>query len=263
LNASRVRNYIPEDFPFAHEAIGPQLSAEGQGDFIYAEPLNWQAAAEYDHGYNPTVALDTIYGVSWPNNNTQVPIVEVHQATVNSSELWFHVGVLKIGSTPSISLAGSHDTGFSGYAPSVSVADGLAILVYQGSGGSLWYSLGVVNNTTEDIAWGTPVNYATGYNPSVSLLGEQICCWFYGNWDVVEVHQQDNGTGPLTYRMGYMDAGSDFSYPTAVKWGPDSDTEFEASGCYPTVGQAAESGLFEVVVTSSTGCGKAANIISS
>lgn len=221
--------------------------------------ITWGPAAKYDDGYNSTVAID---GWTYPPT-----IVEVHQAGVNSSALWYHVGHLNFGSTPSISWGPSHefDSGFNGYAPSVSVSDGLVILAAQGSGGTLWRALGVVNASAETINWGSPAPYGTGYNPSVSLTGD-----FYGDnafegdWELVEVHQATSGTGSLWYNTGYLNAGSGGSHPTSVNWTTPRDSEYAGSGCYPTVTQLDNGSAtsFGVLETHSEDCGEKAKIVS-
>lgn len=76
--------------------------------------------------------------------------------------------------TPTVSFEPplQFDPGFDGYAPSVSIADGLIVLVGQGSGGALWYSIGVLQSSGQSIgiAWTTPKTYDSGFNHSVSWL---------------------------------------------------------------------------------------------
>jgi hypothetical protein len=70
----------------------------------------WENAQSYDNGFNPTVALDQSGGTA-----TSTTIVEVHQATVDRSLLWYHVGTLTYSDTSaSAKIDGSHSTGFTG-----------------------------------------------------------------------------------------------------------------------------------------------------
>ena len=233
----------------------------GQGNVIDVQDsssgLGWAGTGvDYDHGYNPTVAIDySGVGGSTPT------IVEVHQAGVNFSEIWYHVGTYNIGSTSSVTLQGAQNSGFQGYSPTVSVSGGLAALVAQGSSGNLWYTIGVVNTSNGTIAWNSPTTYTNGYNPTISvyLTGNT----FNGDWDVVEAHQADNGTGQLFYRTGHMSM-SGGSYPAAIKWTTQGGNAEYATGCYPSVTlfRIPNVGAPYVVETHSTACGEASDIVS-
>lgn len=222
----------------------------------------WANAEPYDEGFNPTVALDQSGGTA-----TNTTIVEVHQATVNSSLLWYHVGTLTYSDTSvSASFDGSHSTTFTGYAPTVSVARGVAVLMAQGPSGQLWYSVGTVNTTDGTITWGSQTPYDTGYNPSVSVQwcsggGDIFGCDFM----VVEVHQKDSGTGPLMYRTGVMYYGDGGTPPTSInKWTPNSDTSY-ANGCYPSISVMTDNdGSFHPLLEAhSAACGGPADVSAS
>ena len=235
--------------------------------------ISWGGAHMYDHGYNPTIASDQ----SWGAPLEKPTIVEVHQAQADASDLWYHVGQLSAGkSTPSVSLMGSHFTGLQGYAPSVTVAGNLVILAVQGStsqgtGGGLLYSVGQVQvdistgEPTGEISWSHLIHYDDGYNPSVSLAQ-----WYDGgaNWVVIEAHQVDGGTGPLRYRIGVLNPGGNGSNPTEIVWHKNPynglySTQYDESGCYPAVAQTYFNGLWSLVETNSTECGKSSTIVSS
>jgi hypothetical protein len=229
--------------------------------FLLLAPSNitWVNSQNYDSGYNPTVAID-----GW---TTPPTVVEVHQAGENSSALWYHVGKLVLGTSPHVSWGPSHefDSGFTGFAPSVSVSDGLVILAAQGSGGTLWKALGVVNTSAETIGWGKPATYAAGFNPSVSLTGDfNGDNAFEGDWELVEVHQATKGTGSLWYNTGYLKAASSGSYPKSITWTTPTNSEYAGSGCYPTVTQfnGGTTTNFYVMETHSEDCGEAAKIVS-
>lgn len=218
---------------------------------------NWANSHSYDNGYNPAIALDQSGGTS-----TGTTIVEVHQAAVGSSLLWYHVGTLTYSDTSvTAKFDGSHSTGFTGYSPTVSVARGVAVLMARGSNGELWYSIGSVNATTGIIAWGPQTNYTTGYNPNTSVQwcsgGTSFGCDFM----VVEVHQGSSATGPLFYRTGVMHYGSGGTVPTSIQWTPNADTNY-ATGCYPSVGVMTDNAgtLHPFVEVHSDACGGPAHV---
>jgi hypothetical protein len=83
----------------------------------------------------------------------------------------------------------------------------VAALVFQGNGGTLWYSIGVVGPATSTIAWSEPSSYCsgscTGYNPAVSVYGAGGDLWFLGRL-LVEAHQMTNTAGELVYSVGVL-----------------------------------------------------------
>jgi hypothetical protein len=191
----------------------------------------WSHADRYGTGYNATVAVD----LNGKSLNTAA-VVEVHQEAVDESALWYQVGVLTLGSSPSISWGSSIEIngGLSpGFVPIVSVSNDLAVLVAEGSGGALWYALGVVDEATKTIAWTDPVPYGTtGYNPTVSIFGDGADYIAPGRV-VVEAHQMANGTGPLVYSTAIAKLGTMGSSPT-LTWS-NTDIPYSAGGCYPSV----------------------------
>jgi len=218
--------------------------------------IKWGPATQYDNGYNATVAAD-LNGPSY----TSATVVEVHQSAVGESALWYHVGVLTLGPSPSITWGPALEinSGMNqGYAPTVSVANNLAVLVAQGSSGALWYAIGVVDTSTSSITWTDPIPYGTtGYNPTVSVFGDGSD--YIGARVVVEAHQETNGTGSLTYRTGILQNGPGDSAPTSITWTPDTDTPY-ATGCYPSIALAfygyTPSSL-SLTETNETACGSA------
>jgi hypothetical protein len=195
--------------------------------------INWGAASLYDTGFNPTVAID----LNSPTPATPT-VVEVHQSANSVSTLWYHVGTLTLGASPSISA--NWGTAFEvnggmnmGKEPTVSVSNNLAVLVAEGNDGALWYSIGVVDTATNTINWGDSIPYSTtGYDPAVSVYGPGT--GFPGSRVVVEAHQSGGGTGPLTFRTGVLIDGPHGTAPTSITWTPDTDTPY-ANGCYPSV----------------------------
>jgi hypothetical protein len=229
----------------------------------------WQAAQEYNTGFNPAIALDQYCSSCAAGTTT---IVEVHQAQSGTSQLWFHIGTFGgLGtSTPTVSFgpATQFDPGFEAYSPSVSIADGLIVLVGRGSGDTLWYSIGVLQGSGQSsgVTWTTPKTYDTGYNPSISLVGCTDCGHSQGlkaPWDLVEVHQTTRDTGPLMSRTARLKPAEGASYPTKIVWTPNADTQY-AEGCYPAISQMPFPPVqdYEVVETHSTACDQPADIVS-
>jgi hypothetical protein len=220
--------------------------------YTYPYSYTWSSSGQYDQGYNPTVAIDNYNTLniepvgSSPFTTT---VVEVHQAGEDLSDLWYHVGTLTYGlGTPSIVWGPSYRVGpdslqnayLTGYAPSVSVSNGIVVVAFQAEGGTLEYITGIVSlyNT---IAWQTATDYANGYNPSVSLVGGYL----------VEAHQLDNGTGPLLYLLGQVNINAQLS------WYQNSPVQY-STGCYPS---AALDGLFGYIAeVHSTACAQTATL---
>jgi len=220
-------------------------SFEGNSDLC---GMSWAATPQqYDQGYNPSIAVDH----NGPNSgliayfnglNTKGTVVEVHQAGDDVvSPLWYHVGTLSgvpdvhngYG-IPSLTLGPATEINFGlnqGNHPTVSIADNLAILVAEGPSGALWYSIGVVNPATSTIAWSAPEVYDSGYAPSISVYGSGVRG---SGWTVVEVHQQDHGTGPLLYRTGILSDTLSGAPPASITWTANSNVSYSI-GCYPSV----------------------------
>jgi hypothetical protein len=200
-------------------------------------------------------------------------IVEVHQAADASSELWYHVGQIAAGSdTASVVMQPARKAGLQGSAPSVTVFNNIVVLAVQSSDGVLSYSIGVVQLDTNSgvptgIKWGHLTQYDNGYNPSVSLeVNDLSYDQEYNSWVLVEAHQGHSGTGLLLYKIGTMPLNG--TNPTTINWqyNPTSksySTEFDSSGCYPSVAQVFY-GIWGVVETNSTACegGAGASVVS-
>jgi hypothetical protein len=226
-----------------------------------ATTTTWGAAQPYDTGYNPTVAVDQ--NSTLPSTTT---VIEVHQAGVDSSELWYHIGTLTYSATSvNITWGPAQPTGLTGYAPSVSISYGVVVLAAQGPSGELWYSIGTWS-TSGVFTWGPPHTYTTGYNPSVSLQycpggGVAFNCVFL----LVEAHQATNSTGSLLYRTGILTGVDGTS--TTITWTPNKDREIGSvptTGCYPTVSLITNwpAGFYNVVESHSVACGGPANLLS-
>jgi hypothetical protein len=222
--------------------------------------INWLASHQYDTGYNATVAAD----LNGPSNTTTT-VVEVHQAGKGESALWYHVGTLKLGASPSMSWGPALEINGGmnqGYAPTVSVANNLAVLVADGTLGTLWYAIGEVDTATSTIDWTEPIPYGgTGYNPTVSVFGDGTDLFIKGRV-VVEAHQMDNGTGPLLYSTGVSKNGMGGTPPTSITWSTDVDISY-STGCYPSVALSFNGytpSNLSVTETHETGCGSAKTI---
>jgi len=220
--------------------------------------INWSVSDFYDTGYNPTVAID----LNSPTPASPI-VVEVHQAANSVSTLWYHVGKLTLGASPSMSSSwytvSEVNLGLNlGKMPTVSISNNLAVLVAEGNSGALWYSIGVVDTATNTINWGDAIPYSTtGYNPTVSVSGAGT--GFPGSRTLVEAHQANNSTGSLTYRTGVLINGSLGAPPTSITWTPDTDNPY-ATGCYPSVAVAwwgYDASNLNVTETHETACGAA------
>jgi hypothetical protein len=66
----------------------------------------------------------------------------------------------------------------------------------------------------------------------------------------------------LSLRIGVVNTGGAGSYPTSIDRMPNSDTQYDGSGCYPSVVQLYGDDV-EVVTTNATACGSASSIVSS
>ena len=191
--------------------------------------IHWLASHQYDTGYNATVAAD----LNGPSNTTTT-VVEVHQAGKGESALWYHVGTLTLGASPSMSWGPALEMNGGmnqGYAPTVSVANNLAVIVAQGTGGTLWYAIGVVDTVTSTINWTDPVPYGTGYNPTISVFGDGTDLFIKGRV-VVEAHQMDSSAGPLLYSAGVLKNGTGGTPPTSITWSTDVDISY-STGLLP------------------------------
>jgi hypothetical protein len=198
--------------------------------------VDWLTSQSYDVGYNPSVAIDI--SIEMPAVS---PVVEVHQVGSGLSDLQYRVGTLTSATLnskgliipPSITWGPSYPVdnpdgaSVTGYAPSVSVADGYVVVAYQGTSPNLSYSFGQISGNV--IGWQNPVNYGTGYSPSISMLGSDLAG---GSGEIVEAHQGDTGTGPLYYRIGKLNSSTT---PTGITWTPNSSTKYATSGCSPSV----------------------------
>jgi hypothetical protein len=194
------------------------------------------SAQQYDSGAVPYVSVD-----AYATNRSSIPFVEVHQASLEYSQLWYRVGHFDIGTlntsnpteTPltttwsnSHPISGSWGNA-SGTLPSVVVANGTVIVVFQGSNGSLWYAVGALNGDT--VTWNSQEKYSTGYNPSVGLTPTTSQPYFNPS-TIVETHLSAT-TGELTYRDGTW---NNQDSPTAIQW-LSSDISLGISGCYSSV----------------------------
>jgi hypothetical protein len=251
----------PPSFPGINWGSATQL---GPGPWTCGPYPRGCGAPKFDYGYNATVA-DNDLGPAGSGDPTSATIVEVHQAGVGESALYYHVGVLTIGPPPSISWGPSlpfDSSGMSlGSAPTVSIANNVAVLVSQGSGGTLWYAVGAVDTATSTIAWTAPIPYGSGYNPTVSVYGDGTDLWIRGRV-LVEAHQVDAGTGSLVYSVGVLKGTS----PTSITWSattsgsPNTNIPY-ANGCYPSVALAFDGytppSLVSVTETHEAACGSA------
>jgi len=146
-----------------------------------------------------------------------------------------------------------------GSAPTVSIANNVAVLVSQGSGGTLWYAVGAVDTATSTIAWTAAIPYGSGYNPTVSVYGGGTDLWIPGRV-LVEAHQVDDTRGSLVYNVGVLKGTS----PTSITWSTTSGSPSNiayGTGCYPSVALAFDGhtppDLVSVTETHEADCGSA------
>lgn len=214
----------------------------------------WADAIRYDTGYNPTVAVDQYSTL--PGSTT---VIEVHQAGVDSSDLWYHIGTLTYSaSSVSVTWGPAFRTGLTGYTPAVSYSYGVAVLAFRDSSANLWYSIGTWD-LSGNFNWGPPVNYDTGYNPSVSLQycpGTAFNCVYL----LTEAHQAGKTTGTLWYRTGILKGVDGTS--TTITWTPNEDRKIPSTGCNPTVSLITNwsAGFYNVVESHAVDCGGPADI---
>jgi len=247
-----------------HGSLWYQLGSNCSPEF---SDIIWGKAIHYATGYNATVAADLN-----ETRSRKTTVVEVHQAEQGASALWYKVGVLtgqgKLGAAPSIiwgpttEMMGSNGGATQGVIPTVSVANNLAIVVYESSesDGVLWYSLGEVDTATSTIAWGDPIFYGFGFNPTVSIYGDGTSSYGLGAGHVVvEAHQTGTGTdiGALEYTAGLLTGAT----PTSITWSTSENNSY-ANGCYPSValffdGSTGTTSSVGVAETHETACGTA------
>ena len=216
-------------------AYGEKLMyVEGVGN------INALTPQQYDVGATPAVSLD-----AYATNPSAIPIVEVHGA-INGTQLWYRVGYFNVGPVnASNPFAASHSVTWSdshpisgkafgnayGTAPSVVVAGGYVIVVFEGSKGNhgnLWIDVGKLTGNTID--WLSQENYSTGLNPSVGLTPTYFGQPYQNPSSIVETHT-DPTTGNATYRAGTW---NNQSSPTGVNW-TGGDAVMVNSGCQSSV----------------------------
>ena len=73
---------------------------------------------------------------------TYFPIIEVHLGGAGYSRLYYHVGIINNDNTVSWGPSFEMPNNAQGTNPSVAVANGLVIVVWEGTSGNLWYDLG-------------------------------------------------------------------------------------------------------------------------
>jgi hypothetical protein len=220
------------------------------------DDIVWSHADHYGKGYNATVAADLNQ-----ESGTTTTVVEVHEESEGLSPLWYKVGVLTLGSSPSIVWGPTTEINSGtnqGVYPTVSVANNLAVLVAEGTEGALWYAIGVVDPTTFTITWTDPIPYGGaggGYNPTVSVYGDGTSAYGIGKGRVVvEAHQLAPDAGSLVYSAGLLTPGAGGSAPTSISWST-SVNNFYANGCYPSIALS-----FDGSTPANSGNGKTSNL---
>jgi len=234
--------------PFSGAVVAALLVwAEGDKLMYVAgiNSINGFAPQQYDTGSVPSVSLD-----AYATNASAIPIVEVHQGA-SDTQLWYRVGSVKAGpvnttnpfATPiSVTWHNSHPISGSafgnayGTAPSVVVAGGYVIVVFEGSkgkNGNLWYDVGKLNGDTID--WLSQENYSNGSNPSVGLTPTYFGQPYQNPSSIVETHTDTTegsaNYGSATYRSGTW---NNQSSPGWINW-TSGDELMAGNACQPSV----------------------------
>ena len=220
-----------------HGSLWYQLGSNCSPEF---SDIIWGTAKHYGTGYFATVAADL--NESHPRKTT---VVEVHQEGQGPSPLWYQVGVLtgqgELGEAPSIiwgpttEMMGSNGGAFQGDAPTVSVANNLAVLCPKSR--QRWNVMVFPRRRwiqpPSPIAWSDPISYGCGFNPTVSVYGDGAGSTGLGKGRVVvEAHQllADSDAASLVYSAGMLVGTT----PTSITWSTDVNIPY-ANGCYPSV----------------------------
>jgi hypothetical protein len=199
-------------------------STQGAGPLLYrvgkvnGSTITWGERGGYDNsGSNPSVAV---------TGNT---VVEVHNGGAGPGVLSYHTGTLN-GTTINWNSSSPYDNGFN---PSVAVTGNTVVEVHNGGAGvgPLWYRMGTLNGTK--LTWHDSHkfdNYST--NPSVAVYPCPNSSTFSPPCAalVVEVHNDNAAPGPLWYRYGQSNDGSQIPswnnqggaviYDSAGGWNP-------------------------------------------
>jgi len=155
----------------------------------------------YQNGYRASVAK---YDFDDSRN-----LFEVHQGQDGVGPLWYLWGTLSgvDGTQVTWEVAQQYDNGLH---PAVATLLGNIVEVHQGQNGvgQLWYRTAVKPAATgapgQDFRWYGSHPYDTGVNPSVAMTTSD-------SGDViVEVHQGQDGVGPLWYRTGILSSNGDY-----------------------------------------------------
>ena len=182
----------------------------------HADLLSWAPGIGYAQGVKPVIALGTTNFGEWA--------IEVHQGQAGAGTLWYQAGKATGTGLPVLGSPQSFDYGF---APSVATLNdsrwspntpSIVEVHQQGTGpGPLWYSIGSMANiwAPSTITWTAPSSYDWGYAPSVAALAGTV----------VEVHQGQQGFGPMWYHVGTVSGAS-------INWGPSYQYD---SGVAPQV----------------------------
>ena len=206
------------------------LLTPGSGFATGLTSISWNADINFDHGALPAVAVGGYNSQtpSWPG------MVSVHQG--NPGTIWWDFTV-----TPTIRFANYGEAVTTGcYNPAIAsgtriswVTQGLSfwyIVVCEDGQGHLVYRVLDSNLGT----WTTPVQYASGYRPSIAGDG-------LGN--LIEVHQAAATASALTYRTGWL---SDNGSQVQVQLDGGAGTQYESTGRNPSVGYGTNSFVIEV-----------------
>jgi hypothetical protein len=146
---------------------------------------------QYANGYRPAL---TRWAYDDGNN-----LLEVHQANDGVGPLWFMFGALSDAQDTPVSWNPAQQYDY-GMHPAVAAMGGVAVEVHQAGPGAgpLWSHVLSFGWTPWGVAWAPDaVNYTNGVNPAVAMTADSYV-------NVVEVHQANDGFGPLWYMTGRL-----------------------------------------------------------
>jgi hypothetical protein len=195
----------------------------------YSDNGPFQDSYLYDYGTHPTVTEAFVPAYELPPGLLRGydPIfVEMHQATVNVSELMYRItdpNGTRLDPHPAIDM---REMGFN---PSIAANGSTVVQVHQALNGSgpLWYRVGTVNRAQTapypvSLTWSnSSLQYDWGANPFVTFLDST---------HVLEVHQGVAGGATLLwYRIGFLE-GTYILWQDSVAYGYGSTPSVSSVG---------------------------------
>ncbi len=192
-------------------------------DFQFSK-VDWDSKAFYSgDGVDVDVAV-----------NTSGKLVEVHKSPSPKNDLFYGVGKLPElaeGRNKPIYWLPENVMKFdTGLNPSVTINDNNVVVEVHESNiddEDLYYRVGLLDDVTNTITWGTSIKYDTGDRPSVAINNDNM---------VVEMHQA-HGSNDLWYNVGRAIVGvyQEGAVEGAIVWGSMGDYRKYDTGKHPSV----------------------------